>query len=91
MVEFETIVPGWYNPRTPHIHVRVAMPGPAKLGFDEQNGARPLQRVIRQKIKRPLADDLLFGRLAGGGPLELDADDEKEEFVFNMPADADAP
>ncbi len=35
-VEFETIVPGWYTPRTPHIHVRVATPGPAELGPDDE-------------------------------------------------------
>lgn len=36
MVEFETIVPGWYTPRTPHIHVRVARPGPPALAFDDE-------------------------------------------------------
>ena len=39
----------------------------AKLGHDPMMGARPLARVIEDKLKRPLADELLFGRLSGGG------------------------
>ena len=45
----------------------------ARLGYDPQNGARPMARVIREKVRRPLADDLLFGRLASGGRLIIDA------------------
>lgn len=36
LVEFETIVPGWYTPRTPHIHIRVATPGAATLEPDDE-------------------------------------------------------
>ncbi|HBK17911.1 MAG TPA: hypothetical protein DDZ38_04675, partial [Gammaproteobacteria bacterium] len=36
-------------------------------GYDEKMGARPMQRLIQEKIKRPLAEDLLFGALASGG------------------------
>ncbi len=39
----------------------------AEQGYDRLYGARPLARVIQDKIKRPLADELLFGRLAKGG------------------------
>jgi ATP-dependent Clp protease ATP-binding subunit ClpA len=39
----------------------------AKEGYDEKMGARPMQRLIQDKIKRPLAEDLLFGRLADKG------------------------
>ena len=39
----------------------------AEHGFDPQMGARPMARVIQEKIKRPLADELLFGKLVGGG------------------------
>ena len=39
----------------------------AKEGYDEKMGARPMQRLIQDKIKRPLAEDLLFGRLAEKG------------------------
>ena len=39
----------------------------AEKGFDPAMGARPMKRVIQEQIKRPLADDLLFGDLADGG------------------------
>lgn len=39
----------------------------AREGYDEKMGARPMQRLIQEKIKRPLAEDLLFGALASGG------------------------
>ncbi|MCC7016741.1 MAG: AAA family ATPase, partial [Rhodospirillales bacterium] len=39
----------------------------ARAGYDRQMGARPLARVIQEHIKKPLADQLLFGRLASGG------------------------
>jgi ATP-dependent Clp protease ATP-binding subunit ClpA len=43
----------------------------AKLGYDPAMGARPLARVIEEKLKRPLADELLFGRLSGGGKVTV--------------------
>src|SRR5688500_5372414 len=39
----------------------------ARKGYDPKMGARPMARVIQEAIKRPLAEELLFGRLAGGG------------------------
>lgn len=39
----------------------------ARKGYDPKMGARPMARVIQEGIKRPLAEELLFGRLAGGG------------------------
>ena len=42
-------------------------------GFDPLMGARPMARLIQDKIKRPLADELLFGRLVSGGRVLLDA------------------
>ncbi|AMN47214.1 Clp protease ClpX [Steroidobacter denitrificans] len=39
----------------------------ARKGYDPRMGARPMARVIQEAIKRPLAEELLFGRLAGGG------------------------
>ena len=44
----------------------------AERGFDPQMGARPMARVIQEHIKRPLADELLFGKLAQGGKVHLD-------------------
>ena len=39
----------------------------AEKGFDPQMGARPMHRLIQEKIRKPLADELLFGKLADGG------------------------
>jgi ATP-dependent Clp protease ATP-binding subunit ClpA len=60
----------------------------AKNGFDELYGARPLARVIQEQIKRPLADDILFGRLAKGGHVKVDLKDGKLTFEFD---DKDVP
>ncbi|WP_424683431.1 ATP-dependent Clp protease ATP-binding subunit ClpA [Frateuria sp. YIM B11624] len=43
----------------------------AEHGFDPQMGARPMARVIQEKVKRALADELLFGKLADGGKVIL--------------------
>jgi len=43
----------------------------AEQGFDPEMGARPMKRVIQNKIKRPLADDLLFGVLSQGGEVDI--------------------
>jgi ATP-dependent Clp protease ATP-binding subunit ClpA len=43
----------------------------AEHGFDPQMGARPMARVIQEKVKRMLADELLFGKLADGGKVLL--------------------
>lgn len=43
----------------------------AEQGFDPEMGARPMKRVIQNEIKRPLADDLLFGVLSEGGEVEV--------------------
>ncbi|MCL1633663.1 ATP-dependent Clp protease ATP-binding subunit ClpA [Luteimonas sp. SX5] len=47
----------------------------AQHGFDPLMGARPMARVIQDKIKRALADELLFGKLAGGGKVSIDVRD----------------
>ncbi len=44
----------------------------AQHGFDPLMGARPMSRLIQDKIKRPLADELLFGKLLGGGRVSID-------------------
>jgi ATP-dependent Clp protease ATP-binding subunit ClpA len=49
----------------------------AEQGFDPQMGARPMKRVIQEQIKRPLADALLFGKLAKGGKVRVLAPGEK--------------
>ncbi|WP_298161684.1 ATP-dependent Clp protease ATP-binding subunit ClpA [Brevundimonas sp.] len=54
----------------------------AKNGFDELYGARPLGRVIQENIKKPLADDILFGRLTRGGHVKVELVDGK--IVFDI-------
>ena len=48
----------------------------AKEGFDPAMGARPMQRLIQDTIRRALADELLFGRLVDGGHVEVDLNEE---------------
>jgi ATP-dependent Clp protease ATP-binding subunit ClpA len=52
----------------------------AKNGFDELYGARPLARVIQEHIKKPLADDILFGRLVRGGHVRVVLENGKITF-----------
>jgi ATP-dependent Clp protease ATP-binding subunit ClpA len=47
----------------------------AERGYDETLGARPMARVIQQEVKRPLADEVLFGQLKDGGRVTIDVDD----------------
>jgi ATP-dependent Clp protease ATP-binding subunit ClpA len=54
----------------------------AKEGYDEKMGARPMQRLIQEKIKRPLAEDLLFGDLASGGTVRVSI--EKDELDIQV-------
>jgi ATP-dependent Clp protease ATP-binding subunit ClpA len=49
----------------------------SKHGYDAKMGARPMARVIQEHIKRPLAEELLFGRLAGGGEVIVHVEDDK--------------
>src|SRR4249919_1456926 len=49
----------------------------AEHGFDPQMGARPMARVIQENVKRALADELLFGKLAEGGRVKLIVKDDK--------------
>lgn len=49
----------------------------AEKGYDKHFGARPLKRVIQEEIKKPLADELLFGRLVEGGEVKIGCKDKK--------------
>ncbi len=55
----------------------------SKKGYDPMNGARPLARVIQDEVKRPLTDELLFGKLMTGGKVAVDADGDKLTFSFS--------
>ena len=57
----------------------------AKKGFDPLMGARPMQRLIQDTIRRALADELLFGRLTEGGRLNVDIDDKQEVLLDIQP------
>jgi len=48
-----------------------------KVGFDSKMGARPLQRTIDERIKRPLSKEILFGKLRNGGIVELDVTNDE--------------
>ena len=55
----------------------------AKHGFDPLMGARPMARLIQDTIRRALADELLFGKLANGGRVTVDVDeDDKVQLAF---------
>lgn len=54
----------------------------AQLGYDPAMGARPLGRVIEERVKRPLADELLFGQLQQGGTVTVDAQGETLSFRY---------
>ena len=56
----------------------------AEKGFDPQMGARPMHRLIQEKIRKPLADELLFGKLTDGGFVRIDWDAAKEEAVLKF-------
>jgi ATP-dependent Clp protease ATP-binding subunit ClpA len=56
----------------------------SKRGFDPQMGARPMARLIQDTIRRALADELLFGRLSGGGKVTIDVDETNEiQLLFD--------
>ncbi|MBF0163288.1 MAG: ATP-dependent Clp protease ATP-binding subunit ClpA [Magnetococcales bacterium] len=66
----------------------------AEHGYDRKNGARPMERLIKEKIRQPLADELLFGRLRQGGKVvvrvvdgKLDLEIEAHPAVQSAPAD----
>jgi ATP-dependent Clp protease ATP-binding subunit ClpA len=58
----------------------------AERGYDEKMGARPMARVIQEHIKRPLADELLFGSLAEGGHVRVTVGDDDELKLTPEPA-----
>ena len=67
-------------------HVRISLSEEAREwlaneGYDELLGARPLARIIQEHIKRPLADEILFGQLEDGGRAHFDLTDGKLTFT----------
>jgi ATP-dependent Clp protease ATP-binding subunit ClpA len=69
-------------------HVKLKVTAPAKewlalKGYDKRMGARPLARVIQESIKKPVSDQLLFGKLKDGGTLEVGANDQGLSFKYS--------
>jgi len=58
----------------------------ADRGYDDKMGARPLGRVIQEHIKKPLAEELLFGRLAKGGNVKVGVKDGEIDLRIEEPA-----
>ena len=60
----------------------------AERGYDDKMGARPLGRVIQEEIKKPLAEELLFGKLAKGGLVKVGVKDGKLDLKIEPPEKA---
>jgi len=52
----------------------------AKRGYDKLYGARPMARLVQEKIKQPLAEELLFGKLVNGGEVKVRIKDNAPAF-----------
>jgi ATP-dependent Clp protease ATP-binding subunit ClpA len=63
-IQFDTDARGWL----------------AERGYDRLYGARPMARLLQEKVKQPLAEELLFGKLAHGGEVHVSVKDEALSF-----------
>jgi ATP-dependent Clp protease ATP-binding subunit ClpA len=61
----------------------------ASHGYDPRMGARPMARVIREQIKKPLANELLFGQLVNGGKVWVKSEGEGLTFEFQSKVGAE--
>ena len=55
-------------------------------GYSPEYGARPLARIIQEHIKKPLAEELLFGKLSNGGAVEVTVAEDGKKLEFGFPA-----
>jgi ATP-dependent Clp protease ATP-binding subunit ClpA len=55
----------------------------AEKGYDKSMGARPMSRLIKEEIKKELANELLFGELTKGGDVKVDLNEDKLEFEYS--------
>ena len=69
-IQFDTDARGWL----------------AKRGYDKLYGARPMARLLQDKIKQPLAEELLFGKLAHGGEVHVTIKDDAPAFELTPAA-----
>ena len=56
----------------------------AEKGYDRAMGARPMTRVVQDNLKKPLANELLFGSLVDGGQVTVELDKEKNELTYGF-------
>jgi ATP-dependent Clp protease ATP-binding subunit ClpA len=56
----------------------------AVKGYDPMMGARPMARVIREQLRKPLANEILFGELNKGGHVNVSVDNDKLTFAYNQ-------
>jgi len=56
----------------------------AKKGYDKRYGARPLSRTIQEYVKKPLADEILFGKLKKGGLVKIGYDKKNDKLKFEI-------
>jgi ATP-dependent Clp protease ATP-binding subunit ClpA len=56
----------------------------ADLGYDKAMGARPMSRVIQEQLKKPLANEILFGKLAEGGTVKVGLKGNKLNFQYDV-------
>ena len=85
--ELRRIVRQFLDDKSDEQAVRALMA--TEKGYDDAFGARPLARVIQDHIKKPLADEILFGKLKDGGTVRVLLDREKDSLAFEfIPADA---
>jgi ATP-dependent Clp protease ATP-binding subunit ClpA len=71
-----------------NVHIELSPAAAAWLGdkgYDDKMGARPLGRVIQEHIKKPLAEELLFGKLTKGGLVKVGVKDGKLDLSFESP------
>jgi ATP-dependent Clp protease ATP-binding subunit ClpA len=71
-----------------HVHIELSSEAAdwlAAKGYDDKMGARPLGRVIQEEIKKPLAEELLFGRLTKGGLVKVTIRDDKVDLIIEGP------
>ncbi len=71
-----------------NVHIELTRPAAewiAERGYDDKMGARPLGRVIQEHIKKPLAEELLFGKLAKGGVVKVGVKDGELELRIEGP------
>ncbi len=74
-----------------HVHIELTPKAAAWLadkGYDDKMGARPLGRVIQEHIKKPLAEELLFGKLMKGGLVKVGVKDGKLDLEIEEPQQA---